>query len=161
MPAGELIGAAIGALILIIVAYVLIGSTLSAAEITASAQRDMTHLQEARLDTHITVTVKSISSKDTNLTFYIDNTGNAPITDLNDMDVIIGDASGDIQRFYFGGTTSTDNFAWTATGNSILIGSTLTGTLSLPSAWTPQKTWVPTWIEVVTANGVYASAGLS
>jgi flagellar protein FlaF len=158
MPVGELIGAAIGVLLLIIVAYVLIGSTLGGAEVVASAQRDMVHLQEIRIDTTITVTPDPISTGSTpseTLTFHIENTGTEPITDLKDMDVFIGDASGDLQRFYFGGVASTDNQAWTAPGNSIPPGNTITGTLLLPGAWTPPLTWTgtPSWIKVVTSNG--------
>ena len=55
MPVGELIAAAVGLILLIIVAYVLVGSTIGTAETMASAQRDMTHLQEIRLHTDITV----------------------------------------------------------------------------------------------------------
>ena len=59
MPVGELIAAAVGLILIIVVAYVLVGSTIGTAETMASAQRDMTHLQVVQLHTDIAITVNT------------------------------------------------------------------------------------------------------
>ncbi len=42
MAVAELIGATVGVIILVLVAYVLVGSTLSTAQTVAEAQKDLT-----------------------------------------------------------------------------------------------------------------------
>jgi len=51
MAGAEIIGAAISVLLLILVGYFLIGSALTTAETVASAQKDITLQNEARLQT--------------------------------------------------------------------------------------------------------------
>ncbi len=51
MAVADLIGAAVGVLLLVLVAYILVGSTLSTAEIVSNAQKDLTLHDEARLHT--------------------------------------------------------------------------------------------------------------
>ena len=103
MAVGELIGAVVGLILIIVTAYILVGSTISTVEITTFAQKDMVQTQEIRLDTSIILNQTSIDSENKTLNFTVVNTGTTPIIDLKDMDVIIGDNSGNLQRFYFGG----------------------------------------------------------
>jgi len=53
MAVSEIIGAAVGILLLVIVAYVIVGGTLTAGETIATAQKDLTLQNEARLRTSI------------------------------------------------------------------------------------------------------------
>jgi len=85
MAVAEIIGAAIGVLLLVIVAYILVGGTLSAAEIVANAQKDLTLQNEARIRTNIELS--GISNTTTSLTFSVKNTGSETISDFSHMDL--------------------------------------------------------------------------
>jgi flagellar protein FlaF len=155
---GELIGAAIGILLLVIVAYVLIGSTISTAEIVASAQRDLMIMHEARFRTGITVTNATSGVKDLeyNVTFMVNNTGSEIIPSLNTMDVFITWPTGAPVWYKFGdGSTGT----WKAIEispdvihpNQLDPGESLTGVVEYLGDTKP------TQIQIVTGNGVYSS----
>jgi flagellar protein FlaF len=90
MAAAEIIGAAVGVMLLIIVAYVVVGSTLYAAETVANTQKDLTILQEARIRTSISITNPTYNNSIiyANLT----NSGTEIIGDFKHMDVIVYDS---------------------------------------------------------------------
>ncbi|MGD0535548.1 MAG: hypothetical protein ABR999_08965 [Methanoregula sp.] len=168
MPVGELIGAAVGLILIIIVAYVLVGSTISVAETMASAQQDMTHLQEIRLDTKIEVTDVKVTG-DT-VSFNVKNKGGQTITDFTHMDVLLwnGDAppllcsleSGSPYSVSWGAGGITSDGGYT-TPHSLNPGDTLTGSISLPSTsgfCVPPENWK---IKVVTVNGVTSLAPIT
>ena len=103
MPVGELIAAAVGLILIIIVAYVLVGSTIGTAELMANDQKVMTQLQEVRLHTDITVmsaTGPSPSTPET-VNFVVANNGSITINDFENMEVIIGDRNGDAPVLYY------------------------------------------------------------
>ena len=85
MAVAEIIGAAVGVLLLVIVAYLLVGGTLSTAETVVAAQKDITQIQEMRLRTHITI--DSATHNATAITFSITNTGDETISDLSKIDI--------------------------------------------------------------------------
>ena len=91
MAVAEIIGAAVGVLLLVIVAYLLVGGTLSMAETVTTAQKDLTSLQEARLRTSITVS--DAANEAPYLNFTVKNTGNEIISDYSHMDVYSYDTS--------------------------------------------------------------------
>ena len=102
MPVGELIAAAVGLILIIIVAYVPVGSTIGTAELMANDQKVMTQLQEVRLHTDITVmsaTGPSPSTPET-VNFVVANNGSITINDFENMEVIIGDRNGDAPVLY-------------------------------------------------------------
>lgn len=86
MPIGELIGAAIGIILLIIVAYVVVGSILVTSEISISAQRDVSWQNEARLNTQMIISNKNVVTGNVSLT--ISNTGNEIISDFSHMYIV-------------------------------------------------------------------------
>jgi hypothetical protein len=80
MAGAIIITSAIGILLLVLVGYVLVGSTLASGDMIASAQKDMTALREDQLNTNITVTFTGISYPGYHdFDFYIQNTGNTII----------------------------------------------------------------------------------
>ena len=87
MAVAEIIGAAIGVIMLVIVAYILVGSVLTAAEVVSNAQKDLTLLNEARMRTDISIFPSSARILDLNLTFCLNNTGSEVIGDFTHMDV--------------------------------------------------------------------------
>ncbi|MCX6682227.1 MAG: hypothetical protein NTY71_04500 [Methanoregula sp.] len=94
MAGAEIIGAAIGVLLLVLVGYIMVGSTLTSAEIVASAQKDLTMQNEARLRTAIEISDITIENQASpsillNLKFNLKNSGNEMIGDFNHMDVYV------------------------------------------------------------------------
>ena len=87
MAVAEIIGASIGVLLLVMVAYLLVGGTLNAAETAATAQKDLTLLEEARLRTSITISDIEPTLGGNTLNFSVTNNGNEIIPDLPHMDV--------------------------------------------------------------------------
>jgi archaeal flagellar protein FlaF len=95
MAVSEIIGAAVGVILLVIVAYVIVSGTLYAGETMANAQKDMTLLQEARLRTAMTFTDLSNDSTSRYIVYgNLTNTGSEVISDFKHMDVISYDANG-------------------------------------------------------------------
>jgi len=91
MAGAEIIGAAIGVLLLVLVGYIMVGSTLTSAEIVASAQKDLTMQNEARLRTEISIDNDSVGYQSSKLIFNITNTGSEVIGDFNHMDVYVAE----------------------------------------------------------------------
>jgi archaeal flagellar protein FlaF len=156
----EIIGAAIGVLLLVLVGYIMVGSTLSSAEIVANAQKDITLQNEARLRTDMSFfpssaqIINTISSP--NLTFCLNNTGSEVIGDFTHMDVFTTNVSG-TQHYIYDSTGGAGY--WTIfqfdrdfvhprmldPGEAVWINATYVG----------EK---PTTVLVSTSNGVYTSS---
>jgi flagellar protein FlaF len=84
MAGADVIEAAIGITLLVFVSYVVVGSIITTANTVTTAQKDITNLQEARLNTQIVVTYVDQWWSTTNgnhheLEFRIKNTGNTKI----------------------------------------------------------------------------------
>ncbi|MGD1004068.1 MAG: hypothetical protein ABR887_01455 [Methanoregulaceae archaeon] len=107
MPIGELIGAAIGIMLLIIVAYVVVGSVLVTTQISLSAQRDVAWQNEARLNTQMIISNKS--SEGTNVYLTVNNTGNEIISDFSHMYIISSTNCNPVPFFYNFSTSGTIN----------------------------------------------------
>ena len=105
MAVAELIGAAIGVLLLVTVAYLLVGGTLTTAETVVTAQKDMTLLNEARLRTSIIVSDEWIDNS-SYMNFNITNTGEETVTDLPHMDVFSFDKTNGYTHLTYKSTKS-------------------------------------------------------
>jgi flagellar protein FlaF len=165
MAAAEIIGAAIGVLLLMVVAYVVVSSTLTAAETVATAQKDLTLQNEARLSTSISLNRSEIFSNITTfvLNFSVTNTGNEIISDFDHTDIYTWDGvlSDDYQKYtYEKSSTGTP-----PTGTRGNWSMTIEHDVIHPNQLDPgEKMWVtvnyigtrPTWFQVTTSNGVYA-----
>ena len=158
MAAAEIIGAAIGVLLLMVVAYVVVSSTLTAAETVSTAQKDLTLQTEARLRTSISLNRSEISNTTSVLVFSVTNNGNEIISDFDHTDIYTwdGDSSHDYQMY-------TNEKSPTGTpGNWSII---IENDAIHPNQLDPgEKMWVtvnyfgakPTWFQITTGNGVYA-----
>ena len=93
MAGADIIGTAICIGLLVIVAYVVAGSILTTTAVVTTAQMDMNRLQEERLNTDILVVYCVYWDSESDVEFYIKNTGSTIIdpTELNM--VIITDGS--------------------------------------------------------------------
>jgi len=159
MAVAELIGAAMGVLLLIFVAYVLVGSTLTTAQTLAEAQKDLTLQDESRLRTDIVISSASLEEGNT-LNFSVTNQGSEIVSDFKHMDILSTNGTGNFEYYSY-----TKNF----------IGSSGTWTINSfepvsgvhPGELDPGETvWceavypgdIPKWFQVTTSNGVYTSA---
>ena len=157
MAVGEIIGAAIGVMLLVIVAYLLVGSVITTAEVVTNAQKDLTLQNEVRMRTSIMVNTSETSISGQGLNFSVKNTGNEMISDFNHMDIYTWDGSAtEYQRHTYSTTCGTDN-TWC---KSTIVPDTIH-----PNQLDPgEKMWVwatftgadPTWFQVTTSNGVNA-----
>lgn len=147
MAFANLIGAVVGIFLLLLVTYLLVGATLITAETVMAAQRDMTEVHSTILSTSISIE----SSTATNETLYLNvkNDGNTIIDPIK-MDVIIAP---DLTPQF---RTSWVNAGITPDGiNPGLFdpGEYLNMTVDITGH-------NPTWVKVVTPNGIYASTYL-
>jgi len=159
MAAAEIIGAAVGVMLLVIVAYVVVGSTLYAAETVANTQKDLTIQQETRMRTAFAISDQQNQS--TQIIANITNTGTEIISDFNHMDVIVYDkddneyaicnyTSDSVMAGRWGITSYYDDFIHPLEldpGEKYQI-------------WIqpPESITNPKWFQIITANGVSASA---
>jgi flagellar protein FlaF len=164
MAAAEIIGAAIGVLLLMVVAYVVVGSTLTAAETVSTAQKDLTLQNEVRLRTSISLNRSEISNTTSVLDFSVTNTGNEIISDFDHTDIYTwdGDSSHDYQKYTY------DKYQTDTAGNWSI--KSIENDLIHPNQLDPgEKMWVtvnyigarPIWFQVTTSNGVYAQTTYS
>jgi flagellar protein FlaF len=159
MAVAEIIGAVIGVMLLLIVAYMLVGSVLTTAEVVTTAQKDITLLNEARLRTDMSLSSVQIikTQLSPNFTFCLNNTGSEIIGDFTHMDVFTTNATG-LQYYTYDSTPIGGPGFWTISrfdrdfvhpgmldpGESVWINATYGGER-------------PTTVLISTGNGVYTS----
>lgn len=159
MAVSEIIGAAVGVILLVIVAYVVVGSTLFAAETVTTAQKDLTLQQETRLRTSLAIT--SVMVNESVIHANLTNTGTEIIGDFKHMDVLVYDAgTGKYGMYpYVAGTPPVTPNSWGIENRYIEI--------IHPYELDPGETYrieinsgtsSPYWFQMTTGNGVSASA---
>ncbi|GAB6285272.1 MAG: hypothetical protein STSR0009_14730 [Methanoregula sp.] len=94
MAVSEIIGAAVGVLMLLITAYMLMGGVLYTADVVTSAQKDNTLLQETRLGTDFKIIYAEQSPNNGFINITIYNTGSEVIRDFSHMDIIVNNTEG-------------------------------------------------------------------
>jgi archaeal flagellar protein FlaF len=154
MATASLIATAISILLLVVTAYVLIGGTITTAEIVTTAQSDSAKHHEIRLRTSITVTDTSIETNTSTLSVDVKNTGSETIGDFEHMDVYL--MTDGVPAYYPYGT---GDGKWSI--QSIIPDEIHPGQLD------PEETVrisirytdpAPTWVKIATNDGVYDSA---
>jgi archaeal flagellar protein FlaF len=161
MAVAEIIGAAIGVLLLVIVAYLLVGGTLSTAETVVTAQKDMTLLQETRMRTSIIVTDEQPDANN-NLNFSITNNGEEAISDLPHMDIFSFNTARGYTHYTYDSENTGAPYTWQIIRfeNDYIHTSELDPGVKLwikanvPTGETPVKSF-----QVITGNGVSAVSG--
>jgi len=159
MAVAEIIGAAIGVLLLVVVAYILVGGTLSAAETVANAQKDITLQNEASMGTLITITEKKIVGG--RIIFNVTNAGNEIISDYSHMDIFSYNNSPSLGYQHF--RYDSENLGVPGTWTITYYGSDYVHPTQMDPGENIGCEAVfsginPVWLEVVTSNGVYNSA---
>jgi flagellar protein FlaF len=156
MAVAGIIAAAVGVMLLIVVGYVVVGATITTAETVTNAQKDVTLQNEMRLGTAILISDPLKSSS--NITSNVTNTGTEIISDFRHMDVIVYDTgSNEYQVCTY--ETSGSPGTWDITNRY--------QDFIHPSELDPGETYqirvattgsLPSWFQITTSNGVYASA---
>ncbi len=158
MAAAGIIGTAVGVILLIVVAYVVVSATLTAAETMANAQKDVTLQNQMRIGTAFTISDEMHNSSIiyTNVT----NTGSEIIRDFNHMDILVYDnESGVYSVCTYDTTTSGAPGTWYI--------SDYYQEFIHPSELDPGEKYrfmintqgiSPEWFQITSGNGVYASA---
>ena len=160
MAVAGIIAAAIGVALLIIVAYVIVGGTLSAGETIANAQKDVSQFTEARMGTSITLNKSEIRTTGQGLNFSVTNTGNEVIGDFTHMDILLqtGAESGGSQYLTYNGNMCGVEGTW------CIYGEIVPDTIHPRQLDPGEKMWVwatfaggsPVWFQVTTGNGINA-----
>jgi len=158
MAAAGIIGTAVGVILLIVVAYVVVSATLTAAETVSNAQKDVTLQNQMRIGTAFTITDEMHNSSViyTNIT----NTGTEIIRDFNHMDILVYDGiSDDYQVCNYNTTISGTQCTWEISEHY--------QDYIHPSELDPGEKYrfkintggsSPEWFQITAGNGVYASA---
>lgn len=154
MGTASLIASAVGILLLVVTAYVLVGGTISIAEVVASAQQDSFHAGEARMRTAIVITNATVNLTTSTLAFDMENTGGETISDFDHMDIFV--ASDDVPVRYpqgsGAGTWSLSSIEPDAI-HPLQLDPDEVAIIAIAFSGTP-----PTWVKASTSTGVYASA---
>jgi archaeal flagellar protein FlaF len=160
MAVAGIIAAAIGIALLIIVAYVIVGGTLSAGETITNAQKDVSQLTEIRMGTSIALNKSETQVAGQGLNFSVANTGNEMIGDFTHMDIFLqtGAESDGYQYLTYNGNTCGIEGTW------CIYGEIVPDTIHPRQLDPGEKMWVwatfsggsPVWFQVTTGNGINA-----
>jgi flagellar protein FlaF len=159
MGAGTIVASAIVIVLLIITGYVLIGGTLSTAQITMAAQRIATEKELERLHTQIEI-FKASTNAVTHQTFIeVNNTGSEMVGDFDHIDVYL--LQNDIPYLYMN-TPGTYNWTYQVEDPDIVHPNLLDPgeAVNITVLYNDALGDPPRWVQVTTANGVYDSAYL-
>ncbi|PKL61772.1 MAG: flagellar protein FlaF [Methanomicrobiales archaeon HGW-Methanomicrobiales-2] len=156
MSAGPLIASGVGILLLVATAYILIGGTLVTTEVMVEAQSNLATYQEARMRTAIAIQNTSIA--DSALFVEVKNTGSEPVVGIPSIDVYL--QSGGVPVYIpYGNWSNIPYGNWSKvniTPDEVHPGELDPGeTLNLSVTYQDIS---PTWVQVVTPNGVSSSA---
>jgi archaeal flagellar protein FlaF len=157
MAVAEIIGAAVGVLLLVIVAYLLVGGTLSTAETVVSAQKDITQLQEIRLRTHITI--DSATRNDTAITFSVTNNGDETISDISKIDIFsYNSTKSEYIHYRYNNVKSYTEETWydTSFENDVVHASQLDPGVTMHGEAVLMSGDSPYNIRIITPNGISA-----
>ena len=158
MAAAGIIGTAVGVILLIVVAYVVVGATLTAAETVTNAQKDVTLQNQMRIGTAFTITDQIYN----NSIIYsnVTNTGTEIIRDFNHMDILLYNNESDTyQNCIYNTTISGTQCTWEISEHY--------QDYIHPSELDPGEKYrirvntrgfSPDWFQITSGNGVYASA---
>jgi len=134
MGFASIVATAIGIILLIVTAYVLVSGVLVASETVVAAQKDMTAIQVEMLGTSLEIT----EATDDNLT--VTNTGSEPIRDFENLDIyIFQDGEWTLYR--------TSSAGWTADKTYLNPGKSVVISHNIESSFE---------VKIVTPNGISA-----
>jgi flagellar protein FlaF len=155
MGLGSLIASAVAIILLVITAYVIIGGTITTAEVVALAQAEQAHTIQKAMRTSIEIVDMQVNANASEMYVDVYNAGSEIIADFDTMDVfVIYDAE--------------PQYLSPGTGPGTWASGTITPDSVHPGQLDPEETMQltiayaggspPTWVQVTTGNGVCDSA---
>jgi flagellar protein FlaF len=155
MGLGSLIASAVAIILLVITAYVIIGGTITTAEVVALAQEEQAHTIQKAMRTSIDIVDVTVNANASEMYVDVYNAGSEIIADFDTMDVfVVYDAE---PQYLSPGTGPGTWASGTITPDSVHPGQLdPEETMELTIACHAGKT--PLWVQVTTANGVCDSA---
>jgi flagellar protein FlaF len=153
MAAATLVASAVGILILVITAYVVMGGTIALAETVTTSQKALAERVASRIHTGVAIT--GASANDTLKVVFLDveNTGSETVSGLDEMGVFLLHNG---EPVYY---TNTSGAWWYRISPDAVHPSQLDPdeVMNISVTYTMDE---PTWAKVVTGNGAYDSAYL-
>ncbi|MDD1657341.1 MAG: hypothetical protein LUQ41_02655 [Methanomicrobiales archaeon] len=153
MAAATLIASAVGIVILIITAYVVMGGTVSLVEQATTSQKDLTDRQVERINTGVAITGASADDLLKVVFLDVENTGGETVRDPGEMAVFLLHNG---EPVYY---TNSSGAWWYRISPDTIHPNQLDPdeVMNISVTYTGDE---PTWAKVVTENGVYDSAYL-
>ncbi|MDD1634697.1 MAG: flagellar protein FlaF [Methanomicrobiales archaeon] len=153
MSAATLIASAVGILILIITAYVVMGGTITLVDTVTASQKALTERQVDLIHTRIEITGASADDILNQVFLDVENTGSETVTGLDGMAVLLLHNG---EPIYY---TNSSGAWWYRISPDTVHPNQLDPdeVMNLSVTYTGDT---PTWVKVVTENGVYDSAYL-
>lgn len=155
MAAASLVGSAIGVILLIVTAYVLVSGAITVTQVVVNAQTDMTGVQERILGTSFSISTITTGG-DSSLILVLNNTGREVIGPYEKMDIFGYETGPGMVRYQY----NTSGLAGTWKNESI------TPNIIHTNLWDPYESLTVTihpqsgtlqWVKVSTPNGISAS----
>jgi hypothetical protein len=166
MAGADVIEAAIGITLLLIVSYVVLGSITTAADTVSTARKDMTLIQEERLGTSIRIADDHYhGAPDNRIDFMVSNNGTQIIHNINQTEVMLMLSPNAPVLYKNGPGTGLGTTTWYNNGTWLDVTGTH-GEIINPGQWDPgEYLWGQVWVnpncnqlEVVLSNGAKASS---
>ena len=157
MGAGTIVATAVSIVLLIITGYILIGGTISTARVVALAQQAAADRQAEKLNTRIEIFSAVTNVTDGRTYIEVNNTGSTTITDFDHLEIYL--LQGGSPYTYL---NQSGPFTWTYTIDPPdlihpgILDPDESMNITVPYDPDPLK-GPPLWVQVTTANGVYAS----
>lgn len=158
MGAGTIIASAIVIVLLIITGYVLIGGTLSTAQIVMVAQRAAAEKEGQRIHTQIEIMNASTNTTTQQTFIEVKNTGSEVVGDFDHMEVYLLQGT---QPYTYTNLSVPFNFIYRIIPPDLVHPGLLDPdeVANITVLYDAGK-GDPSWVKVTTANGVYDSAYL-
>ena len=153
MAAATLIASAVGIVILIVTAYIVMGGTIALVEQSVTSQRDLSDRQVQRIHTAVEITGASADDLLKTAFLNVKNTGEETISSPDGMAVFLLHGGGPV---YY---SNSSGVWWYRISPDIIHPNQLDPdeVMNISVTYTGDQ---PTWAKVVTENGIYDSAYL-
>jgi flagellar protein FlaF len=157
MGAGSLVTTAISIVLLVIVAYAVIGGVLVTAEVVATAHKDQVQMQESRLHTSIAIVGHTIGAG--TLYLLVENTGSEPVLEFDRMTVFTAVESATPTCYPYDTAGGAGTWSWVSIEPDTIHPHELDPgeTINISVMYEGNQ---PDWAQVTTPNGVSDSAYL-
>jgi flagellar protein FlaF len=150
MAAATLIASAVGILILIVTAYVVMGGTVALVEQSVTSQRDLSERQVERIHTSVEITSASKDDLSKVVFLEVENAGEETIPSPGQMAVLLMHTGEPVCY------TNSSGAWWYRISPDLIHPKQLDPdeVMNISVTYTREE---PTWVKVVTGNGIYDS----